>query len=68
MIKTNGVLLTIGLLSACSNHAIYDNIQLNKQLQCSKLPPSQYEHCMESAKKPYLDYERERQEMLNKAP
>jgi hypothetical protein len=50
------------LLSACSEKAVYDNIQLNNRLQCDKLPLSEYDDCMSRASKPYEEYERERQE------
>ncbi|MEH6782971.1 MAG: hypothetical protein V7688_03765 [Alcanivorax jadensis] len=50
------------LLSACSEKAVYDNIQLNNRLQCDKVPLSEYDDCMSRAGKPYEDYERERQE------
>ena len=30
------------LLSACSEKAVYDNIQLNNRLQCDKVPLSEY--------------------------
>ena len=50
------------LLCACSEKAVYDNIQLNNRLQCDKVPLSEYDDCMSRAGKPYEDYERERQE------
>ncbi|WP_415038896.1 hypothetical protein [Alcanivorax sp.] len=59
-----GVLLFTAaiLLCACSEKAVYDNIQLNNRLQCDKVPLSEYDDCMSRASKPYEDYERERQE------
>ena len=59
-----GVLLFTAaiLLCACSEKAVYDNIQLNNPLQCDKVPLSEYDDCMSRASKPYEDYERERQE------
>ncbi len=41
------------LLSACSEKAVYDNIQLNNRLQCDKVPLSEYDDCMSRASKPY---------------
>ena len=51
------------LLTACSQKAVYDNIQLNNRLQCDKVPLPEYDACMERASKPYETYERERQEV-----
>ena len=52
------------LVSACSNEAIYDNIKINHRSDCMKLPPSQYDECMERANRSYDDYERARKEAL----
>jgi len=60
------VLLIALSIGACSNKAIYDNIQLNNRNDCAKLPPSQYDECMERANKSYEEYERERKEALGK--
>ena len=54
------------LIGACSNKAIYDNIQLNNRNDCAKLPPSQYNECIERASRSYDEYERERKETLEK--
>lgn len=51
------------LLSACSNGAIYSNIQHNQRLECEKQPPSQYEKCMEEANRSYADYKQQREEL-----
>lgn len=58
-----GVILLIG---AGSNKAIYDNIELNNRNDCSKLPSSQYDECIESASKSYAEYEGERKDALKK--
>ena len=60
------VILIALLVGACSNKAVYDNFQLNNRNDCAKLPPSQYEECMERASKSYDEYERERKEALEK--
>jgi len=54
------ILITSSLLMACSNKAIYDNIQLNNRRACEKAPPSQYEECIKLVNKSYEDYEKER--------
>ncbi len=48
----------------CSNRAIYENAQINQRDRCLKLPPGQYDECMEKVNKSYDDYEKERQEAL----
>lgn len=54
------------LVGSCSNKAIYDNIQLNNRHNCAKLPPSQYDECMDRAGKSYGEYESERKEAVKK--
>ena len=49
------------LIGACSNQAIYDNIQLNNRQNCGKLSSPQYDECIERTNKSYDEYERERQ-------
>ncbi len=56
--------LGLGLLQACSQQQVYDAVQQNRQLECQKLPDSQYEECMKQYSEPYKEYERERQELL----
>ena len=56
----------VAFVAACSNKAIYDNIQHSNRRQCAELPPSQYEQCVKQANKPYEEYEKERQEALEK--
>ncbi|MFK8047283.1 MAG: hypothetical protein AB8B81_02495 [Halioglobus sp.] len=50
-------------LSACSNKQIYDNIQDNQRLECSKLPQQQYEDCMKDYDTSYEEYQRDRQDL-----
>ncbi len=50
----------------CSNKAVYDNMQLNNRRACDKVPPSQYEECIDRASKTYEEYERERNEEMGK--
>ena len=50
----------IMFVTGCSNRAVYENMQLYEQNQCSKVPPSEYRACREAAtSKPYHEYERE---------
>ncbi len=50
-------------LSACSNRQVYDTIQNNQQLECQKLPGTQYEECMKQVSEPYDQYKRDRDEL-----
>lgn len=54
------------LLVGCSNKAVYDSIQYNNRNECNKVPPSQYDECIERASKPYEEYKREREEAIGK--
>jgi hypothetical protein len=56
------VLLAL-VLSGCSNRQVYDAIQKNRQLECQKLPGTQYEECMKQFSEPYDEYKRERDEL-----
>lgn len=57
-------LIVILILASCSNKGIYEGIQTSKRNECSKVPPSQYDECMEKANKSYDEYEREREKDL----
>lgn len=61
------VLVSVAILSAaagCSNRGAYESIQASNRFECSKLPPSQYEECIEDASQSYNDYEAERNESV----
>lgn len=53
------------LLTACSNQQVYNAVQHNQQLECQKLPGTQYEECMRQVSEPYESYEREREELIS---
>ena len=59
--KTLFLPLAVLSLSACSNQQLYDTVQHNNEIECSKLPQAQYEECMAEIDQPYDEYERERQ-------
>ncbi|OFE12160.1 hypothetical protein PHACT_02610 [Pseudohongiella acticola] len=48
-------------LSGCSNRGVYEGIQASNRLECHRLPPSQFDDCMQRANKSFNEYERERQ-------
>jgi len=60
--RTTLWIVALTLLAGCSNKSIYQGIQSSNQVECTMLPPSQYEECIERSDQPYDEYERERQE------
>ena len=57
-------LFLLSVLAACSNQQLYNGIQKNRQLECQKLPGSQYDECMKEVSEPYEEYEHDRQELI----
>ena len=57
------LVLCVLALPACSNRQVYDAIQKNRQLECQKLPGTQYEECMQQFSEPYDEYKRQRDEL-----
>ena len=51
-------LLVLLILTGCSSKGAYEGIQASNRVECSKLPPSQYDKCIKSANKSYEEYER----------
>lgn len=56
------LLLLITQLPACTNRGMYEGIQTSNRIECGKLPPSQYDECMERSSLSYDEYERQREE------
>ncbi len=56
-------LVAVLFLAGCSNKAVYEHIQINNRSACNKVPPPQYEECIERTNKSYEEYERERKEL-----
>jgi len=54
------IAVSVLFIGACSNKSVYDSIQLNNRNECAKLPPSQFDECMERSNKSYEEYKRER--------
>ena len=63
--KVPPLFLVLLVLAGCSNRGVYEGIQTSNRIECSKLPPSQYDECMENANKSYNEYEMERKESLD---
>ncbi len=62
--KVRYLILIPLVIAGCSSRGAYEGIQTSNRFECTKLPPSQYDECMKNANKPYDEYERERQEVL----
>jgi len=62
--KRQYLVVMLLLASGCSNRAIYEGIQAGNRNDCARLPPSQYDACMENASKTYDEYRREREEVM----
>jgi hypothetical protein len=56
--------LLLPMFAACANQQLYNGIQKNQQLECQKLPGSQYDECMKEVSEPYESYERDREELM----
>jgi hypothetical protein len=63
-LKSVVVLASALLLVSCTHEQVFNAVQQNQQLECSKLPQVRYEACMKEFDESYKDYERERQEIL----
>jgi hypothetical protein len=53
------------LLIACSDKQIYNAVQHNQRLECSKLPQVRFEECMRQVDGSYEEYARDREDLRN---
>ncbi|WP_438863996.1 hypothetical protein [Neptunicella sp.] len=58
------ILVALTQITACSNRAVYENMQQHQRIQCLDELPSVYQECIERTKKSYEEYRRERQEVV----
>lgn len=58
------LLIFLIAITGCSNRGAYEGVQTGSRVECSKLPPPQYDECMENANKSYDQYAREREEAI----
>jgi len=49
---------------ACSQQGAYTALQKQHEIRCNRVPESDYEACMEEAKKQYDDYKQQRDEIV----
>tara|TARA_R110002049_G_scaffold23490_62_gene82891 strand:+ start:2138 stop:2344 length:207 start_codon:yes stop_codon:yes gene_type:complete len=64
--KLTALVVLLAALVACTHEQVYNNVQHNQQLECSKLPQVRFEECMKNYDQSYEDYERERQAIIDK--
>ena len=60
--KVNLVIVILFITAGCSSRGHYEGFRTSNRIECSKLPPSQYDECMNNANKSYDEYKRERKE------
>ena len=66
MIKTVYIdVIIIAFLSACSTKGSYESNQISRKHDCQKLPPSQYDDCMESTRESFESYNSKREDVIN---
>ena len=63
--KLPAIVMLLPALVACTHEQVYNNVQHNQQLECSKLPQVRFEECMKNYDQSYEDYERERQAIID---
>ncbi len=56
--------LVLGFLYACTYRGAFEGIQASNRIECSTLPPAQYDECMQDNDVSYDEYERERKQVL----
>ena len=62
--KVKLIFLIFLIIAGCSSRGAYEGIQASNRIECSELPPPQYDECMNNANKSYDEYERERKEVI----
>ncbi|MBX2847047.1 MAG: hypothetical protein KTR16_01910 [Acidiferrobacterales bacterium] len=63
MNKISIPLALIFFLAACSEKALYNNIQTNQRYHCMTLPETEREPCLESVAMKYEEYKRQREDL-----
>lgn len=53
------------MVGACSYRGTYDGLHTSARYECYKVPPSEYNECIENTETSYEDYSRARKEALN---
>lgn len=61
------LVFVLSAMAGCSTQGVYNDIQESNRQACQKVPPPQYDECIERSSKPYRDYERERDAVINES-
>lgn len=64
--KTTALIILLLFVASCSNKAAYQNLQQNKRNECMRAPAAEYDKCMQSMAQSYEEYERQRQQALER--
>ena len=60
--------LILILFSGCSSRELYESTQPKYgENECRQLPPDQYDDCIKMETKSYEEYQKDREEILNKS-
>ncbi|WP_353569944.1 hypothetical protein [Candidatus Albibeggiatoa sp. nov. BB20] len=52
------------VIASCSHKNIYEAVKVNQTNECTKLPQNSYAECIDRVDKPYDEYERDRQILI----
>lgn len=60
IMKTVLVIAVLIYFPGCTYRGAYEGLLSSSRIECSKVPGSEYDDCLEKANRPYDEYERER--------
>ena len=60
------ILFSLCILTACTQRAVYESVQISQRNECEILSGVQRKECMDRLAPDYETYEQQRQELLNK--
>ena len=58
------VLFSMLTVIGCSTRSAYEGMRYSKELECRKLPSSEYEDCMRTLEKDYDRYREQREDVV----
>ena len=67
IVKTILTVLILISFSGCSSKELYESTQPKyDENECRKLPPHQYDECIKTESKSYKEYQKEREDIIDK--
>lgn len=57
---------SIILSQGCTNRATYDAMKRRNEVECRRLPPSEYEDCMSTLETNFDHYKNQREDVIKK--